>query len=421
MLKTALFVGGLFLTVKGSNTNNNNPCCCCHVDDYNEMSRSWKNETDCREPFHCCQIPTKEECEVQLNPTYDGSCGHMNEGKNQKDNQGPSAQIIYRNGENGEMKGWLGQRLYDVNSNVIEEWCIDNGRKDSFFLWRFVHCNGDYPNWFARCVFPSATNTLLYKGCNDNEFEHTIPSCFGELEEMNIGLGSDRGHDVDYRYDVEEESLDIWCTNYTMPRDPTSNIQYSGKAPGQDDGVVPFYLSQCRAAYPTITNNENRLLRGYTTLSNKNHHNNLQNEHHKNAMLPLTFRMNVMLKKLNHNFVEIIITGNNMPMGYESVIQYNDTISFNLLNKQNSISSLYLNSVADKDWIYNLNNKKQFVTFTYINKAKKIILHHNNNVSLFIVELNGDKNVDIKNMHIGWIARSGHKNGSFVGFGKLVL
>jgi len=418
MFKTVFFVGGLFLTnIKASNTNNNNACCCCHVDDYYGMSRSWKNETDCMEPFHCCQIPSKEECEVQLNPTYDGSCGHMNEGKNQKDNNGLSSQLIYRNGDNGEMKGWLGQRLYDVNSNVVEEWCVDNGRKDSFFLWRFVHCNGDYPNWFARCVFPSATNTLLYKGCDDNNFQHTIPSCFGELEEMNIGLGSDIGHDVDYRYDVNGETLSVWCTNYTMPRDPTSNIQYNGKAPAEDDGVVPFYLSQCRAAFPSIANN--RLIRDYNTLSTNNN-NDHHNKKNKNAMGPLTFRVNVTLNKLNHNFVEIILTGNNMPMGYESTIQYNDSISFKLLNKQNSINSLYINGISNKDWIYNIHNNKQFVTFTYINKTKKI-LSHDSNIELFIVELMNSKNVDIKNIQIGWIARSDHKNGSFVGFGKLVL
>jgi len=244
--------------------------------------------------------------------------------------------------------------------------------KIHFFLWRFVHCNGDYPNWFARCVFPSATNTLLYKGCDDNTFQHTIPSCFGELEEMNIGLGSDLGHDVDYRYDVDGETLSIWCTNYTTPKDPTSNIQYNGKAPAEDDGVVPFYLTECRDAFPTIANhNQNRLMRGYNTLTNTNNNDN-HNQKNKNAMLPLTFRMNVMVNKLNHNFVEIIITGNNMPMGYESIIQYNDSISFNLLNKQNSINSLYLNSMFNEDWIYNIHNNKQFVTFTYMNKTKKL-------------------------------------------------
>jgi len=426
MLKTVFLVGGLFFTsIKASNTNGNSACCCCHVDDYYEMTRSWKNETDCKEPFHCCHIPTKGECEVQLNPTYDGSCGHMNEAKNQKNNNGPSSQLIYRDGENGDMKGWLGQRLYDVNSNVIEEWCIDNGRKDSFFLWRFVHCNGDYPNWFARCVFPSATNTLLYKGCDNDKFQHTIPSCFGELEEMNIGLGSDEGHDVDYRYDVEEETLSIWCTNYTVPKDPTSNIQFEGKAPAENDGVVPFYLTQCREAYSTNANlNTNRLVRGYNTLTtnnNNNYHTQKNNHDNKNAMLPLTFRMGVIANKLNHNFVEIVITGNNMPFGYESIIQYNDSISFNLLNKQNSINSLYLNSISNKDWIYNINDNKQFVTFTYINKMKKIILNHNSNIELFIVELMNNKNVDMKSIHIGWIARSNHKNGTFVGFGKLVL
>jgi len=37
------------------------------------------------------------------------------------------------------------------------------------------------------------------------------------------------------------------------------------------------------------------------------------------------------------------------------------------------------------------------------------------------VELNNGKNVDLNDVHIGWIARSAHKNGSFVGYGKLVL
>jgi len=260
------------MITKGSDTNDTKECCCCRVDEYNEMSRSWTYESNCSEPFKCCNIPTKEECAVQLNPTFDGSCGHMNEGKYQKQNNGIEPQTIYRSGVNGEMKGWLGQRLYDDNSNVVEEWCVDNGRKDSFFLWRFVHCNGDYPNWFARCVFPSATNILLYKGCNNDNFKRTIPSCFGELEEMNIGLGDDRGHDVDYRYDVNNETLFVWCTNYTTPKNPDYNIQYEGKAPAESDGIVPFYLSQCRAAYPMTdnNNNDNRLLRDYQPINNNN-------------------------------------------------------------------------------------------------------------------------------------------------------
>jgi len=134
MFQTAFFVGSFFLMVTKGSVSDTTECCCCHVDDLNDISRSWTNENNCVEPFQCCDIPSKDECEVQLNPTFDGSCGHMNEGKYQQQNNGTSSQVIYRSGVNGELKGWLGQRLYDVNLNVIEEWCIDNGRKDSFFF-----------------------------------------------------------------------------------------------------------------------------------------------------------------------------------------------------------------------------------------------------------------------------------------------
>jgi len=362
-------------------------CCCCQIDDYNEMSRSWTNKTDCQNPLKCCNIPTKEECEIKLNPTFDGSCGHLNEEKYQKANNGSKPQEIYRNGEKYVMKGWLGQRLYDTNLNIIEEWCIDNGRADSFFLWRFVHCNGDYPNWFARCVFPSATNTLIYKGCNSNDFKYTIPNCFGELEEMNIGLGDDFGHDVDYRYDVDEETLYIWCTNHSIPKDPLYNIQYKGKAPAENDGVVPFYLSQCREAYNRNDIYDNRLLKDYY---NYYHYNS--NQINK-KMSSLTFRMNLMINKINHYFFQIIINGNSMPLGYEAIIQYNDSISFNILNKQIFIiNQLYIDSIHNQDWIYNIDFKQQYVTFIYVNKHKQITLHYNTNITLCILEVTNNYN-----------------------------
>jgi len=287
--------------------------------------------------------------------------------------------------------------------------------KIPFFLWRFVHCNGDYPNWFARCVFPRATNVLLYKGCNDDSFGRTIPNCFGELEEMNVGLGDDNGHDVDYRYDVENETLFVWCTNSTMPRDPNYNVQYEGKAPAKDDGIVPFYLSQCRETYNNNNNDDNRLLRDYRSNSNNQE---------KKEMSSLTFRMNITSNKLNNGFLEIIIAGNNMPVGYESVIQYNDSISFKVLNKQDIlINGLYMNSINSLDWAYNI-DKEQYITFTFINKEKQIVLDYDTNIELFIVQFT-DVNETLSNIsqkiHIGWIARSNHKNGTFVGFGKLVL
>jgi len=185
------------------------------------MNRTWSEQSNCQSPHQCCQIPTKEECELQLNPTYDGSCGHNNEKKNQRKHGGPEPQTIPRPGAN-HLQGWFGQRLFDINGNEIEEWCVDNYNYDSFFLWRFVPCNGDYPNWFGRCAFPSATNVLMYEACGENEFERTIPSCFGEIQEMNIGLGSDYGHDIDYRYDTSNETLAMWCTNYTYPKKSTS-------------------------------------------------------------------------------------------------------------------------------------------------------------------------------------------------------
>lgn len=408
----------MFLKASNSNTDE---CCCSRVDEYDEMSRYWTKTSNCTSPYHCCNIPSKDECEVQLNPTFDGSCGHMHESKYQKQNNGPSSQVIHRSGENYEMKGWLGQRLYDINLNIIEEWCIDNGYEDSFFLWRFVHCNGDYPNWFGRCVFPSATNSLMYKGCNDDKFERTIPTCFGELEEMNIGLGEDLGHDVDYRYNVNDETLFIWCTNYTMPKDPLYNIQYEGKAPAKNDGVVPFYLSQCRSTYTVANNNnnDNRLVRDYYSVNN-----NHNIDKHKHEMKSLTFRVGVILNKLGNNLYEVVITGNNMPYGYESVIQYNDSISINILNAQNiNVNAVYINSINSQNWIHNVTNK-QYITFTYINKRNQIVLEKNTSIALFIIRLNNfDENANAtKTLRIGWIARSSNdKNGTFVGFGKLVL
>jgi len=134
----------LFVTItkqfnvdNNNNNNNSTECCCCNIDNYNELTRNWTDTINCISPYECCNIPTKEECEAQLNPTFDGSCGHMNEGKYQKQNNGPDSQIIYRNGNDYVMKGWFGQRLVDINFNVIEEWCIDNGRKDSFFFMAF--------------------------------------------------------------------------------------------------------------------------------------------------------------------------------------------------------------------------------------------------------------------------------------------
>lgn len=419
------------MITKASNNNTNanantKECCCCHVDDYNDMSRSWTKQTSCKSPYQCCNIPTKDECEVQLNPTFDGSCGHMHESKYQQQHNGQSSQVIHRAGTKYEMKGWLGQRLYDDKLNIVEEWCIDNGYADSFFLWRFVHCNGDYPNWFGRCVFPSATNSLLYKGCDENRFERTIPTCFGELEEMNIGLGEDAGHDVDYRYDVDNETLAVWCTNHTMPRDPLSHVQYKGKAPAENDGIVPFYLSQCRAAYNNLVsnnNNNNRLVRDYYAANSNHNPKPNNNNNHKREMRSLTFRVGIVLNKLGNNLFEVIVTGNNMPSGYESVIQYNDSISFDILNKQNiSVNAVFLNSMTNKDWSYTISDR-QYITFTYIAKEKEIILDQSTTVPLFIIRLNNVN--DITNIqqavHVGWIARANNRNGTFVGYGKLVL
>jgi hypothetical protein len=385
-------------------------CCCCDVTNYYDVNRTWVEEANCTSPLRCCKIPTKEECELKLNPTYDGSCGHNSEKKNQIKHNGVLPQKVPRPGDSF-LQGWFGQRLMDENGNVIEEWCIDNYDYDSFFLWRFVSCNGDYPHWFGRCAFPSATNVLIYKPCDSDDFERTVPSCFGEVQEMNIGLGKDYGHDIDYRYDVQNETLAIWCTNYSNPKDPPANS--INPAPGEDDGIVPFYLDKCRrynemiAPVPykpaTISDAErSKFIDPYTP---------------ENNMYPLTFRINFNMIKLKDNFYEIIIDSNHMPLGYEAILHNGDnwSISFpsNII-----IENIFFNNNIKDDWKFNI-SKDNYATFTYINNET---YHLINNIQLngFIIEINNVYD-EIRNEYAGWIARSNHSEGNFVGFGKFDL
>ena len=197
-------------------------CCCCERSGFYELSREWLHKSECRSPKICCNIPSKYECQLDLNPTYDGSCGHMNEKYYQQQNGGPDPIVIPRNGygDNYDIYGWFGQRLIDNQGNEVQEWCIDNDENDSFFLFRFVNCNGSYPHWFGRCSFPAATNTLFYKQCDadsSDDFTSTIPTCFGQIQHSNIGLGYDEGRDIDYRYIVPTETESIWCSQQNKP------------------------------------------------------------------------------------------------------------------------------------------------------------------------------------------------------------
>ena len=200
-------------------------CCCCERSSFYELNREWIYSNKCSSPKICCNnIGTKNECEMKLNPTFDGSCGHMNEKKYQKENNGPDPILIPRNGysDNENIYGWFGQRLIDNKGNEVQEWCIDNDENDSFYLFRYVSCNDNlYPRWLGRCSFPAATNALIYKQCNDennNDFSSTVPDCFGEIQHTNIGLNDDEGRDIDYRYVVSSDHESIWCSDHNQPR-----------------------------------------------------------------------------------------------------------------------------------------------------------------------------------------------------------
>ena len=174
---------------------NGNYCCCCQRSGFWEISRKWMISDECVLPKHCCNIPSKYECEIELNPTYDGSCGHVNEGEYQKKGGGPDPVLIPRNGyedPNFFLSGWFIQRIHDVLHNEVQLWCMNNGEYSSFYLFRFVECEGDYPNWFGRCAFPAATNTLVYDSCADDidDFTTTLPTCFAAVQHTNIGLGT---------------------------------------------------------------------------------------------------------------------------------------------------------------------------------------------------------------------------------------
>jgi len=404
-----VFLNILWLQIlKALNSTN---CCCCDPSTYEDVNRSWVSQETCISPLKCCKIPTQEECEIKLNPTYDGSCGHNNEKKNQKKHRGVLPQKIPRPGENS-LQGWFGQRLMDINGNVIEEWCIDNSDRDSFFLWRFVSCNGTYPHWFGRCVFPSATNVLIYKPCDSDDFERTIPSCFGEVQEMNIGLGSDYGHDVDYRYDVNNETLAIWCTNYSNPKNPPPDA--ISPAPGENDDIVPFYLEKCRKLMIDISPLPYKPM----TISSEEKSKFIDQYEKENNMYPLTFRVNFNIKKLERNFYEIIIDSNHMPLGYEAIINFGDnwSISFPSFIE---IQNIFFNNNIKNDWKFNI-NKNNYVTFIYINE-KPFHLINNIQINGFIVEIQNNNEPEIDDQYAGWIARSNHTDGNFVGFGKFEL
>jgi len=304
----------------------------------------------------------------------------------------------------------------DENGNVIEEWCVDNYNYDSFFLWRFVSCNGDYPHWFGRCAFPSATNLLIYKSCDSDNFERTVPSCFGEVQEMNVGLGSDYGHDIDYRYDVSNETLAMWCTNYTNPKDPPPNT--TNPAPGENDGIVPFYLEKCRKynATPPMPYQPN-------VISSEEKSKFIDQYENENKMYPLTFRVNFNIRKLENNFYEIIIDSNHMPLGYEAIINYGDNLSISFPSYI-KINNVFFNDNIKNDWKYII-NKNNYATFIYINEKS---FHLINNIQMdgFIIEIEGNDeneqgNFDINNNYGGWIARSNHTQATFIGFGKFIL
>jgi len=405
----SLFVVLFAFSLQIFNTIGSSYCCCCDVGNYDDTNKSWIEQESCSSPFKCCMIPTKEECEIQLNPTYDGTCGHTGEKKNQLKHHGGAPQSIPRPGDSF-LQGWFGQRLMDENGNTIEEWCVDNYDRDSFFLWRFVNCNGDYPHWFGRCAFPSATNVLMYKSCDGNDFGRTIPSCFGEVQEMNIGLGSDYGHDIDYRYDVDNETLAMWCTNYSYPKNPPPNSIHP--APGENDGIVPFYLQKCREYYDLSPKPFEP-----STINSAEKSKFIDQYQYENIMLPLTFRVNFNLRRLENNFYEIIIDSNHMPLGYEAIINYNDNWSLSFPTNVN-IQNIFFNNNVKNDWKYII-NKNNYITFIYINDKS---LHLINNIQIdgFIIEIENELNNNV-NSYAGWIARSNDTEGTFVGFGKFDL
>ena len=169
---------------------------------------------------------------------------------------------------------------------------------------------------------------------------------------------------------------------------------YNGDGFSKGDGFVPFYLSECREKYPAPQ----------PILST-----NVTKE-----MKSVGFKVKVTLNKgpVVKNKLGFVLSGNDMPTGYEAVLNNKDYFSL-------GVDIRILNAVVPDDWTWIIKQAKDdssLIKFEY--HGNQVVLNKDVLIAGFWIEL---KNDDDCCSNIGWMTKSATNSGYFDGFGTIQM